>query len=65
MYINSTQREQLARGLFDKMIKLRKAGEKKHQVIRDSISRCNWGGISKWMLVGSNRLWNLSALNGI
>lgn len=28
MYINSIQREQLARGLFDKMIKLRKAGEK-------------------------------------
>ena len=28
MYINSIQREQLARGLFDKMIKLRKAGKK-------------------------------------
>ena len=28
MYINSTQREQLARGLFDKMIEMRKGGEK-------------------------------------
>ena len=28
MYINSAQREQLARGLFDKMIKMRKDGEK-------------------------------------
>ena len=28
MHINSTQREQLARGLFDKMIEMRKGGEK-------------------------------------
>ena len=28
MYINRTQREQLARGLFDKMIEMRKDGEK-------------------------------------
>ena len=28
MYINSTQREQLAQKLFDKMIKMRKGGEK-------------------------------------
>ena len=28
MYINSTQREQLTRCLFDKMIKMRKGGEK-------------------------------------
>ena len=28
MYINSTQRERLARGLFDKMIEMRKGGEK-------------------------------------
>ena len=28
MYINSTQREQLAQKLFDKMIKMRKWGEK-------------------------------------
>lgn len=28
MYINSTQREQLTQKLFDKMIKMRKGGEK-------------------------------------
>lgn len=28
MYINSTQREQLAQKLFDKMIEMRKGGEK-------------------------------------
>ena len=28
MYINSTQREQLAQKLFDKMTKMRKGGEK-------------------------------------
>ena len=28
MYINSTQREQLAQKLFDKMIKMRNGGEK-------------------------------------
>ena len=28
MNINGTQREQLARGLFDKMIEMRKGGEK-------------------------------------
>lgn len=28
MYINSTQREQLAQNLFDKMIEMRKDGEK-------------------------------------
>ena len=28
MYINSTQREQLAQKLFDKMIEMRKAGKK-------------------------------------
>ena len=28
MYINSTQREKLTRGLFDKMIEMRKGGEK-------------------------------------
>ena len=32
MYINSTQKEQLARGLFDKMIEVMKVGEKNIKV---------------------------------
>ena len=32
MYINGTQKEQLARGLFDKMIEVMKVGEKNIKV---------------------------------